>query len=123
MSWRDQAACHGEDTTLFYPEELPAKERPRAESVVRTICESCPVSAACLEDALIHENGVGRSYRFGIFGGLTPAQRAGLGYLPRTCVECGESFIPGRGNQITCAKKCRNRRHERQKLESQRASA
>ncbi|TGD85122.1 WhiB family transcriptional regulator [Mycolicibacterium sp. CH28] len=37
-----------------------------------TVCESCPVKAACLAHALAHEEG---GMRFGVYGGLTARAR------------------------------------------------
>lgn len=42
----------------------------------RAICADCPGSKACLEYALSFERGLARQVRFGIWGGLTPGERA-----------------------------------------------
>ena len=57
--WRDDAACRGLDTDVFFPltdeDAGPAKE----------ICATCPVREACLEFALQTRQADG------VWGGLT----------------------------------------------------
>jgi WhiB family redox-sensing transcriptional regulator len=68
-SWRDAAACRGEDVDLFFPigySEAFAVEIGNAKQ----ICNSCPVREHCLAEAL----NVGDKH--GIFGGMTPDERA-----------------------------------------------
>ena len=69
--WRDEAACAGLDTELFFPvdDRAPSVEPPRR------VCRACPVRAACLADALSTED---PARRFGIVGGTTPAERRSL---------------------------------------------
>lgn len=79
--WRHDRACTDADAELFYPTEHatstdPAK-RAAAWAPARAICDTCPVKAACLEDALTWEPG-GVYYRFGLRGGLDPRERANL---------------------------------------------
>ena len=50
---------------LFFSEES-AKRIAKAKA----ICATCPMTAACLE--------IGMEMEFGIFGGLTPAERKAL---------------------------------------------
>jgi WhiB family redox-sensing transcriptional regulator len=63
--WRSQAACHGIDATVFYPDpdveedSLPAKD----------ICAQCGVREACLEFALSVRE------KDGIWGGCTERER------------------------------------------------
>jgi hypothetical protein len=68
--WIYDAACAGMRTAIFFP-------RGRASwDVPRRICATCPVSAPCLDYALAMERGL--SYRGGMYGGKTPAERAEL---------------------------------------------
>ena len=65
-SWREQAACKGQDTAVFFPasdaEAGPAK----------AICATCPVRDLCLEWALAtHQED-------GVWGGLTDNERRRL---------------------------------------------
>jgi WhiB family transcriptional regulator, redox-sensing transcriptional regulator len=66
-SWRDRAACRGEDLGVFFPPPGPAA---LAEVVkARAICGRCPVRSVCLAfaQALVITSG--------IWGGLTPEER------------------------------------------------
>jgi WhiB family redox-sensing transcriptional regulator len=67
-SWRDDAACRGEDTDMFFP--APSDVVTAAKAVA--VCDTCPVSDACLRDAL--ETGE----QHGIRGGLAPHRRRQL---------------------------------------------
>jgi Transcription factor WhiB len=65
-SWRQDAACRGRDTDLWFVAGVP--------SAALGFCARCPVTSECLGMALRAEAG---SYdRFGVFGGLTAKQRA-----------------------------------------------
>lgn len=67
-AWTDQAACVGADPELWFP------DRGRAGyDAARAICDTCPVKALCLKDAMSTEN---TNTRFGMRGGLTPEERA-----------------------------------------------
>jgi WhiB family redox-sensing transcriptional regulator len=61
--WRANAACRGLDPSIFYP--LTDEEALQAKSV----CESCPVQASCLEHAL------GIREKEGVWGGRTERER------------------------------------------------
>lgn len=83
--WHEHAACHGIDNDghdRFHPSisETTASEsrtQHQAYEVARNFCRVCPVTVACLRAALAAEAPSGR---YGIWGGLSPRQRA---YLPR----------------------------------------
>jgi WhiB family transcriptional regulator, redox-sensing transcriptional regulator len=53
-------------------------EKASAMAEAARACRSCPAREACLRTALAWESGLGARYRFGIWGGLTPRQRAAL---------------------------------------------
>jgi WhiB family redox-sensing transcriptional regulator len=44
--WRSKAACRGMDGDLFFPEGGPPSD------LVKLACDSCPVKADCLEEAI-----------------------------------------------------------------------
>lgn len=69
-NYRARAACRGLDTELFFPID----ERPGSAGVAQAtaVCAGCPVQAECLAESLA----VGDE--FGIFGGLTAAERRAL---------------------------------------------
>lgn len=70
-NWRARAACRDHDPELFFPEGTAGPALGQAEEA-KLICVPCPVRAQCLRFALLH--GLG----FGIWGGLTAAERRDL---------------------------------------------
>ena len=69
MSWRDQAACKGKPTWMFFDSEGETfAEKTEREKAVKAMCAVCPVTEQCLED--------GKNLD-GIWGGLTAAERRG----------------------------------------------
>lgn len=64
----DGAACIGHRPDIWFP----TSSDPVAWDLPRFICNGCPVKAACLVEAL--EDGRGE----GMWGGLTPDERAGM---------------------------------------------
>lgn len=68
LSWAQQAACRGYDLSEFFTESRTGMAR------AKRICASCPVRARCLDEALRAENDA----RYGVFGGLTAAERSKL---------------------------------------------
>jgi hypothetical protein len=57
--------CKGIDTDIYYP---PEEEQPRELKTIREICGNCTHKTECAEWGI-------RNERFGIWGGLTQAQR------------------------------------------------
>ncbi len=80
--WQERAACRGVDLEVFFPHLEPGRKAGGhvAAKVARAkaFCFGCPVSLQCLTLALEAEGNSGESRRYGIFGGLTPAERAAL---------------------------------------------
>lgn len=68
LSWAEQAACKGEDLNRFFSEDK------LKIALAKKICGRCPVRENCLAEALAAEDGS----RYGISGGLTPAERTEL---------------------------------------------
>lgn len=66
-AWLQRALCRGKRTWYDDSECDP--------ELVRPTCDRCPVRARCLEEALDYEADTAISGRFGIWAGLTPAQR------------------------------------------------
>ena len=66
-AWRSAASCAGVDPVLFHAPEGRGHKRAKA------ICAHCPVADPCFWSAMVAEAATG--YRFGIWGGCTPAQR------------------------------------------------
>lgn len=76
-SWQPIALCRGNHSHLFFPPSTTERkdERERRELRATSICQVCPVRSACHEYALeIREP-------YGIWGGLTEADRRSL--IPR----------------------------------------
>ena len=76
--WWEQAKCQD------YPGEwwFPVVEKGRLKDATliayaraKTICDACPVREPCLEEAIVQESRAGTK-EFGMWGGLTPAERA-----------------------------------------------
>lgn len=61
--WRNQAACNGVPTRLFFA------EKGSGVAEAKIICKACPVRTDCLETALRNRE------RIGVWGGLTPKER------------------------------------------------
>jgi WhiB family redox-sensing transcriptional regulator len=84
--WRLAAACRDEDPNLFFPDHATSTSRPGPPDTTelrhlasiyapaRTICDTCPVAAACLEEELAF----GYSNQYGMRGGLDPNERRAL---------------------------------------------
>jgi DNA-binding NarL/FixJ family response regulator len=78
LYWREQAACAeipiAPDADPWFAERDTAYPNYNA---ARAICSRCPVRRECLLDAMRDEAG-GARLRHGMFGGLTPTERAAL---------------------------------------------
>lgn len=74
LEWTEQASCTGSGDAWF----LSGKEFQQEIEAAIDVCWSCPVAGECLVYAMEVERGVSQSYRFGIWGGLTPGQRVKL---------------------------------------------
>lgn len=69
-SWRQQAACLGCDSDLFFVESRGNYRDGKA------VCSGCPVTVECLDWALVNRIGCG------LYGGLSPAERGRLRSRP-----------------------------------------
>ena len=76
VDWRARAVCR--DWVEVFDQTFETSYRPKTGPVATAskICAGCPVQRACLTDALNSEAGVGA--RYGIRGGLLPAERSRL---------------------------------------------
>ena len=71
--WMEDAACGQIGPDLFFNPDSIKTHFTEA----RLICQRCPVTAACIQWGLqVDRDGGG--YRYGVYGGLTPDQRAAL---------------------------------------------
>jgi WhiB family redox-sensing transcriptional regulator len=71
--WRTDAACHGIDPDVFFP------ERGDAEGIraAKAICANCPVRTDCLDYALENHE------REGVWGGTAAKERRRIHHLRR----------------------------------------
>lgn len=69
--WYRFAACQGQDPEMFFPIHNRLSDDAKSGQVVaaKKICRRCLVRQQCLDWALEQREG------FGIWGGLTPAER------------------------------------------------
>jgi WhiB family transcriptional regulator, redox-sensing transcriptional regulator len=73
-AWLYDAACRGMDVSIFYrPDNERGTAARRRDQRAKAVCATCSVAARCLDWALTN----GEPY--GIWGGLTPDERARLG--------------------------------------------
>ncbi len=80
--WQEQAACRGVDLEVFFPHLEPGRKLGDHLSAkvarAKSFCHVCPVRQQCLALALTAEGASAEGLRFGVFGGLTPNERAAL---------------------------------------------
>jgi WhiB family redox-sensing transcriptional regulator len=69
--WLDKAQCVGAPIEIFFPTSM-ANDRWEAG---KAVCATCEVKKQCLELVLRLEH---LEDRWGIFGGLTPAERSNI---------------------------------------------
>jgi len=71
VAWQDRAACrHGDPNLFFSPPAGESKEERRArETKAKTVCNDCPVRAACLAYAVMTRE------PYGVWGGLGESER------------------------------------------------
>lgn len=75
-TWQDDGLCREVGDALFFPDDEGA--RAHRYTGARAICAKCPVQVECLDDAMSREGDATREYRAGLWGGLSPEQRANL---------------------------------------------
>lgn len=82
--WRDAAACVDTSTSVFFEDIWrPTGGMSKAAlAVARKMCDNCPVRQQCLVEELQIEGNTAPQFRFGLRGGLTPAQRSSLRRRP-----------------------------------------
>ena len=68
-SWRESAACQGDEDLFYNSEDEPKGVRRRQEEQAVAVCRTCPVIDACRTHALETPE------LYGVWGGLTENQR------------------------------------------------
>ena len=71
MTWRDRAACWGQEPELFFPDGNTAPALLQTEEA-KAICRRCEVAEACLQWAM--ETGQDT----GVWGGQSEGERRAL---------------------------------------------
>lgn len=99
MSWGERAACSGLPVNRFFNDVWPDEETlaidEEAFDRARSVCASCPVRLNCFEAAMIEEGGSAVTRRWGVRGGVTPAQRYSIWRRDASaCEQCSETFDP-----------------------------
>lgn len=95
-SWRNLAACRGQDAEMFYT-------AASAPAVCRAFCRRCPVRNECLAYALEHRED------WGVWGNTMPGTRRALlkGKPRRICPACrGEAIDLDGDAQSQCCRLC-----------------
>jgi len=82
VDWQRYAHCRAAGAALFFPDEDGAHSYSRA----RGVCAGCAVRAECLDDAMAREGDADHGGRAGLWGGLSPDQRAALALIRRGAV-------------------------------------
>jgi len=97
--WMSRAACRGMDPALFFPPKRGTPISPTA----RVTCAGCPVSAECLDHALVEHE------RDGLWGGTTDRERRRLWQTDkrRRCWRCRDVFHAARQHDRFCSTECR----------------
>ena len=92
--WRAEAACAGDFTSFFGPEDETKNSRRWREARARTICSGCPSRLPCLQFAL--DNRI----EFGLFGGMSESERAALRREQGQPALCGNGLHLMTGDNI-----------------------
>lgn len=111
MTWTDNAACKGKPTAWWFPLQ---SDGVSFYARARAVCDGCPVRDECLALAFSYETNNER--RHGMFGGLSPAERAAFadGRLPpRECRSCGTPFQSTDNRKVYCCRTCSQRESAR----------
>ena len=75
--WQLAARCRGRDDLFFHPHGEREPSRSTRENAAVEVCRHCPVRRECLDHALATRE------PYGVWGGMTEAQREELLYGPR----------------------------------------
>jgi hypothetical protein len=121
--WRERAACLEADGKVqmffedIYPDTIelasgvervgpPDRE---ALATARSFCDRCPVRRECFAQALEDDDGNQVDFRFGLRGGMTPAQRWSAEHRKTVCCPvCDTVLDPNsiRSGEIACPNWC-----------------
>nr|WP_079431932.1 MULTISPECIES: WhiB family transcriptional regulator [Streptomyces] len=93
--WHTEAVCRRDEAGLFFaPSKEPTAARLAREEAAKRVCARCPVMVACREHALLQPE------PYGVWGGLTAAERrVVLGRRRRRAAE----LLPGAPGPVAAA--------------------
>lgn len=94
------SACRELDTELWYLPDHAGQYDRHLLQTLRAVCAGCPVKVACLKYSL-------RNERFGVWGGLTAAERAALLEATNNKASTGYAVIMGKADAIEADKALR----------------
>lgn len=94
--WRDDAACAGADTALFFP--ASSDDMTATLEAVAAYCDRCPVRAECAAQADDH----------GVWGGEMRGQKVAE-QRSRECRGCGATFWRSSTSPVVYCPECRSR--------------
>lgn len=84
--WHTEAVCRRDEAGLFFaPSKEPTAARLSREQAAKRVCAGCPVLVACREHALDQPE------PYGVWGGLTAAERRVVQARRRRAAAAAES--------------------------------
>lgn len=75
-NWLTAALCGGDPDNWFLEEVRPQSAKQLAVRKAKATCRICPVKLRCASEILRLEAGQPAQMRFGVFGAMTPEERA-----------------------------------------------
>lgn len=89
--WHAEAVCRRDEAGLFFaPSKEPTAARLAREQAAKRVCARCPVLIECREHALVQPE------PYGVWGGLTAAERRVVLARRRRAAASGEAAAPAR---------------------------
>jgi WhiB family redox-sensing transcriptional regulator len=82
-TWQARASCRGDGPHNYFPARGGGAARQLAAA--RAVCSTCPVAEQCRADAIDDPN------RVGVWGGLTPGERAKIRRAGQRAHDLGEA--------------------------------
>lgn len=81
--WEERALCRGVDPFMWLPEDENGHVSRAGQAQAKRLCLGCRVRLECLQLAMGREGDVSHHGRYGVWGGMTPRERADLASLLR----------------------------------------
>lgn len=105
-AWAAHALCRFDDPKLYFTDS--------GTGAALATCRTCPVRVQCLDMAMAAEGDRSAGSRFGIFGGLTPEERAARAAATPEVVPAAPVQPRWRGHELApCGTRAAYRRHQR----------